>query len=130
MKKSILYVVHCVDTEGPLFESTAETIKRFNNIYNKKLAPTIVNLRKIQNKEIELGGNEDSAAKCFSEELLNYNRNWQEVDLMLDYIMSKDFRNTLIDDYGNGWVYSWHCLDHLDLKSNPRKKAVGYGEVF
>jgi hypothetical protein len=130
MKKSILYVVHCVDTEGPLFESTAETIKRFNNIYNKKLAPTIVNLRKIQNKEIELGGNEDSAAKCFSEELLNYNSNWQEVDLMLDYIMSKDFRNTLIDDYGNGWVYSWHCLDHLDLKSNPRKKAVGYGEVF
>ena len=98
-KDSILYIVHCIDTEGPLYESIPETIKRFNEIYGKKLKPTADNLKKIQNLEINLNGNEASAAKCFSPQLLKYNENWEEVDQMLDKILSAKFRESLIDDF-------------------------------
>ena len=27
-------------------------------------------------------------------------------------------------DFNNGWIYSWHCMDHVNMKSNPRSKAV------
>lgn len=129
-KDSILYIVHCIDTEGPLYESIPETIKRFNEIYGKKLKPTADNLKKIQNLEINLNGNEASAAKCFSPQLLKYNENWEEVDQMLDKILSAKFRESLIDDFGGSWVYSWHCLDHLGFKKNPRKKSIGYGRIY
>ena len=129
-KDSILYIVHCIDTEGPLYESIPETIKRFNEIYGKKLKPIADNLKKIQNLEINLNGNEASAAKCFSPQLLQYNENWKEVDQMLDKILSSKFRESLIDDFGGSWVYSWHCLDHLGFKKNPRKKSIGYGRIY
>ena len=57
VKDPILYIVHFIDTEGPLYESIPETIKRFNEIYGKKLEPTADNLKKIQNLEINLNGN-------------------------------------------------------------------------
>lgn len=127
---SILYIVHCIDTEGPLYESIQETFKRFNVIYGKKIKPSKDNLKKIQNLEINLNGNEISAAKCFSPKLLKYNENWKEVDQMLDIILSAKFRESLIDDFGGSWVYSWHCLDHIGFEPNPRKKSIGYGSVF
>tara|TARA_B100000035_G_scaffold17696_1_gene14166 strand:- start:9979 stop:11307 length:1329 start_codon:yes stop_codon:yes gene_type:complete len=130
VKSSILYIVHCIDTEGPLYESIPETIKRFNEIYGKNLKPTADNLKKIQNLEINLNGKEASAAKCFSPHLLKYNENWEEVDQMLDKILSAKFRESLIDDFGGSWVYSWHCLDHLGFKKNPRKKSIGYGKIY
>lgn len=129
-KSKILYIVHCVDTEGPLNESVKESVKRFNEIYKKNLIPSKKNLNRIQNKEIKLNGQEESAAKCFSKKLLNYNKNWSDIDLMLDNIMSENFRFKKKDDFGGGWVYSWHCVDHVGFNKNPRKKSLGYGAVF
>lgn len=128
--KKILYVVHCVDTEGPLNETFDATFERVESIFGIKLAPTKENLVRLQNKEIDLAGREEAAAKCFAPELLRYNANWNDIDRMLDDLLSDDFRKQDIDDFGNGWVYSWHCMDHIGYLDNPRHKDVGYGNLF
>ncbi len=125
-----LYVVHCVDTEGPLDESIDATFERLQDIFDIKLEPTQENLRRIQNRQIDLGGQEDAVAKCFSPELLRYNRSWTDIDGMLTELLSEKFRHQQPDDFGGGWVYSWHCMDHVGLSDNPRRKDLGYGNIF
>jgi len=49
---------------------------------------------------------------------------------MLDDAMSPVYRNAMLDDVQKGWVYSWHCVDHVGYANNPRRKAIGYGKVF
>ncbi len=128
--KKILYVVHCIDTEGPLNESLSATFERLQSIFNIELEPTLENLQRIQNLQIDLGGQEEAVAKCFSPELLKYNRSWGDIDVMLSELLSAKFRLQQPDDFGGGWVYSWHCMDHVGLSDNPRRKDFGYGNIF
>jgi len=130
MENKTLYIVHCVDTEGPLNENLEATFDRLKSIFDIELTPTKANLKSIQNKEFDLAGQEEAVAKCFAPNLLKYNSNWNDINRMLDKIMSKNFRSEQLDDYGNGWIYSWHCMDHVDYSSNPRNKATGYGTIF
>ena len=44
-----VYVVHCIDTEGPLYESIEATFSRLKEIFGVDLEPTVSNLKKIQN---------------------------------------------------------------------------------
>ena len=126
----ILYVVHCVDTEGPLNETLDATFERLDSIFDIKLAPTKDNLTLLQNKKIDLADREDAVAKCFAPPLLKYNANWLELEQMLDDLLSITFRKQYPDDFDNGWVYSWHCMDHIGYLNNPRHKDVGYGNVL
>ena len=128
--KKILYVVHCIDTEGPLNESLSATFERLQSIFNIELEPTRENLQRIQNRQIDLAGQQDAVAKCFSPELLKYNRSWDDIDAMLSELLSAKFRLQQPDDFGGGWVYSWHCMDHVGLSDNPRRKDFGYGNIF
>jgi len=128
--KRILYIVHCIDTEGPLNETLDATFERLEFIFNIKMNPTEENLFLLQNKKINLSGKEDAVAKCFAPELLNYNSNWSELNKMLDVLLSDNFRKQFLDDFGNGWVYSWHCMDHIGYFNNPRHKDMGYGNIF
>jgi len=130
MSNKVLYVVHCVDTEGPLNESLQATFARLEAIFNIKLDPTDQNLALLQEGKLNLEGMEDSIAKCFSKKLLQYNSSWGMIEDMLDEIMSDSFRNNFQDDFGSGWVYSWHCMDHIGYFDNPRNKDVGYGNIF
>lgn len=126
----IVYLVHCIDTEGPLDESLAATFDRLKSIFNVELKPSLENLRLIQNGHIEKGIMAETIAKCFSPELLKYNRNWADIDAMLSEVLSDEFRHQQPDDFGGGWVYSWHCMDHVGLSENPRRKDIGYGNIF
>lgn len=126
----LIDIVHCVDTEGPLNESLHATFDRLNAAFGLKLHPSDDTLRALQSKSIPIGGIEEEVARMLDPKLLAYNRKWQEIDAMLDRIMSQEFRYAMIDDFGGGWIYSWHCVDHVDLPSNPRGKAIGYGEIF
>jgi hypothetical protein len=128
--KNTLYVVHCIDTEGPLNETINATFERLESIFGVILEPTRENLLRLQNREIDISGKEDAVAKCFSPALLKYNSNWAEVEEMLDDLMSRNFRREYPDDFNNGWIYSWHCMDHIGYFDNPRHKDVGYGNVF
>ena len=130
IESKTLYVVHCVDTEGPLNETIEATFVRLNSLFGINLSATKENLLKLQNMEINLDGNELAVAKFISPELLKYNKNWPEIEEMLLRILPASFRKKYIDDSGEGWVYSWHCMDHMGLQDNPRHKDFGYGNVF
>ena len=127
---SVLYVVHCVDTEGPLTETLSATFQRVRSVFDLDIAPSRENLRLLQHRELDLGGKEDAVARMIAPELLAYNNSWGEIREMLSDALSEVFRRQLIDDFGSGWVYSWHCMDHLHYADNPRHKDVGYGNVF
>ena len=88
----ILHIVHCIDTEGPLKESLKDTFKRIYDIYNIKLNPTKNNLKKIQNKKINLGNNTNSISEMLNPKLLNYNNSWKKLKLMLKALNKKKFR--------------------------------------
>jgi hypothetical protein len=125
----ILHIVHCIDAEGPLNEDLGSTFKRINEIYKIKIKPSFKNLKKIQNKKINLGQYTEAISKMVSPEMLNYNKSWKKLNSMLKQIMSRRMRFASIDDFGNGWKFSWHCVDHFITK-NPRKKTIGYGKIF
>jgi len=125
-----LYVVHCIDTEGPLNETLTATFDRLDQIFGIRFAPTQENLESLQQSKIDLNGIEDAVAKCIAPELLKYNKNWGDIEKMLNLVMSDDFRNAQLDSQGKGWIYSWHCMDHMGFSENPRDKALGYGIIF
>ena len=127
---SELYIVHCIDTEGPLDETIEATFDRLKSIFNINLDPTDENLKLIQEKKINLNGYEDEAALAFNKNLLNYNNTWEKIETMLSTIMSEEYRNMHLDSNGNGLIYNWHCLDHVGFRENPRKRDLGFGKVF
>ena len=132
MDNKIVYIVHAVDTEGPLYESLAAKFERLKETFgvDKEIEPTWENFRKLQNGEIQLGGNEAFIANAFSAHLVDYNDTWERLDRMLLKIMSPDFRNKLPDSFGGGWIFNWHCLDHVGYEVNPRRRDIGYHNIF
>ncbi len=130
MTKPVLHIVHCIDTEGPLDEDLAATFNRIGSLFDIWLKPSRATLRQLQNAEIPLDGAERQVAEVLAPRLLKYNRNWEDVRTMLDDALSESFRNQVVDDFGRGWTYSWHCVDHLGFQDNPRHKDLGYGNVF
>ncbi len=127
----ILYVVHCVDTEGPLDESLQATFERLKEMYDIHLEPTPENLRRLQTGE-HLTGNtsvDHQIQLTFAPDLLRYNRDWSDIDAMTSDLFSKEYRGTLKDDFGGDWKITWFCMDHLDYETNPRKKALGHGVI-
>ena len=125
-----LHIVHCIDTEGPLTETISATFQRILSTFSLELPVTKETLVKLQNRQLDLGGVEDAVARMVAPDLLEYNTNWDKIQHMLDVLLSDTFRKKMIDDVGNGWVYSWHCMDHMQYSENPRHKDVGYGNVF
>lgn len=127
---STVHVVHCIDTEGPLHESVAATFERLKSIFNLQLEPGAKLLRQLQAGEIDLGGIESAVQKVVHPHLLAYNDTWDKVDAMLERIMAPAFRQALPDSFGGGWVYSWFCMDHVGYGENPRRRDLGYFNVF
>ena len=129
--KSKVFIVHCVDTEGPLYESIEETFARIHSIFGVNIECTRENLIKLQSGRIDLNGIEDKVKNLVSRKRISTNETWDDIDKMLDNILSNDFRNSFLDSYGNGWVYSWFCLDHVGFSGlNPRRRDSTHHSVF
>lgn len=128
-QESIVYIVHAVDAEGPLYESLAATFERIKDIFTIKLSPSYENLEKLRTRQIDLGGKEDTVAKFVDPSLLRYNDSWDKLEYMLSIIMGKEFRHKLPDSFGGGWVYTWHCMDHVGYEINPRGRDIGYHNI-
>lgn len=126
----VLHVVHCIDTEGPLDEDIEATFLRIDELFGLRLEPSHEMLRALQRMEIPLDGLEEQLAAVVAPELLAYNRNWGDIRAMLSEALGQGFRREMPDDFDRGWVYSWHCLDHMGYVVNPRRKDLGYGKVF
>ena len=130
MKKKIVYFVHCIDTEGPLYESLAAKFQRVKDIFNINIKASKKNLRKLKLAKIPLKGKEKKIASVLSSHLTNYNSDWSKINNMILRIFSNKFRNTHKDSFGKSWVFNWHCLDHVGYKTNPRIRALGYHKIF
>jgi hypothetical protein len=130
MSEGIVQVVHCIDTEGPLFEPLSATFERLSYIFGIDLEPTKENLERLQRGDLDLGGKEDAVRIMVAPEVLAYNDSWGKIGIMLDDIMSDGFRQRYADSFGDGWVFNWHCVDHVEYESNPRRRDIGYHKVF
>jgi hypothetical protein len=129
-KDKVVYIVHSIDTEGPLFESLEATFDRLEKIFGFRINPTSKNLKKIQNQEMNLDGLEEQAARVVAPPLINYNDDYGKIRSMLDRIGSQQFRRKMTDSFGGSWIYNWHCVDHVGYDVNPRKKDIGYHNIF
>jgi hypothetical protein len=130
-KDKIVYIVHCVDTEGPLYESLSATFQRLKNTFGLNLEASKENLEMLRRGEGI--NNEDIRSlvmEFVSEERLSYKEDWTAVDEMLNEILSANWRQKFNDDYGNGYVFSWFILDHVGFVTNPRRRALGYHTVY
>ncbi len=127
---NILYVVHCIDTEGPLNETLKNTFQRLEDIYGYKLKPSTQNLKKIQNKEINFSGYEALIAQTFDKDLINYNNSWNKIEKMIKRITNEKFRNNFKDSYNNGWKFNWFIMDHYGFNKNPRKRSLGIHKIW
>lgn len=126
-----VFIVHAIDTEGPLYESVEASFERLEHLYGITDVPkTKENLRKLRNREIDLGSITDQVATTLSGHLINYNDTWDKIDQMLDRIMAPAFRKRRPDSFGGGWVFNWHCLDHVGFEYNPRRRDMGYHNIF
>ncbi len=68
--------------------------------------------------------------KVVDPHLLAYNDTWDKVDGLMADCMSAGFRDRMLDSQGYGWVYNWFCVDHVDYDVNPRRRDIGYHNVF
>ncbi len=127
---SVVHIVHCIDTEGPLYESIEATFERLHHIFHLELEPSFETLQKLQRGEIELGGIEAAVQKVVDPHLLSYLDTWDKVDPVLCDALSPKFRDQLKDSFGQGWKYNWFCLDHVDYDVNPRRRDIGYHNIF
>lgn len=131
MGNGLVLLVHCIDTEGPLYESTNAKFERLKDLFNiSHISVNEKNLNKLKNREFDLNGIEFEIEKILKGHLANYNEDWSQIKNMLDRICSKKFRNDLLDSSGKGWVYNWHCMDHIGFESNPRRRDMGYHNIF
>lgn len=125
-----LLIAHCVDTEGPLMEDFDVPFQMVRRIFNIEIAHTRENLKKLRNKEIDLDGKEEAVANLVDPQKSTLGT-WEDIDSMLDVVTSKEFRSRVPDCNGEGWKFTWCCVNHTGFKGiNPRHRDAGYGNVY
>lgn len=126
----VVYVVHAVDAEGPLVEDLEATFERIKQIFDISIEPSKKNLLHMQKGELDLGDKTPLIRSLLSPQNLSNLGDWNSIKLMQDRLCSQRFRNILPDCDGNGWIYSWFCVDHVGYEANPRKRDLGHHKVF
>lgn len=126
-----VFIVHCIDTEGPLYEEFTVPFEMIKNIYGIQIEPSEENLRKLRNGEIDLKGNEIAVQSMIDKQKMATKGCWEEIETMLAEISADGFRRELPDSAGGGWVYSWFCMDHVGFTGqNPRRRDAGHHKIF
>lgn len=126
-----VFIVHCVDTEGPLYEAPLVPFEMIKNIFGIDIEPTRDNLIKLQKGELNLNGLEEAVCKLVDIHRITTRGSWEEIDAMLSVVTSKEYRMKLPDSNGNGWIFNWFCMDHAGFKgNNPRRRDSGYNKIY
>lgn len=127
----MVYVVHCIDTEGPLYEAPEVPFEQIKKIYGIDIPVSEENLRKLQNGELNLDGKEEEIKNLVNVRRIATGGDWDAIDRMLERITSEEFRSRLTDCEGQGWKYSWFCMDHVGFTGkNPRRRDAGHHKIF
>jgi hypothetical protein len=129
-QRPVVLFVHAVDTEGPISETLYDTFERLKELFGVILKPTVGNLLALQSRSIPLDGVEEDVANCFSMKRLSFIQDIGTLDVMLDDIFSKNFRNRFLDDMKRPYSFSWFCIDHVGFETNERRRLLGHGTIF
>ncbi len=127
-----LFIVFNIDTEGPATESLQHVFFRVKNIFGISLEPTPQNFARIQKGDLPNIDDETRLGlrTMFSPERMAYLNNWEEVGEMLSRVFSQEARTKLKDSFGNGYVYNFFATDLVGHVYNPRRKPIGYHQVY
>jgi hypothetical protein len=110
---STVYVVHNIDTEGPLAEEhpgNYEPNLQFPHFSGNFNAGDMSGI--IQKHRSRILGS------------------WSEISAMLRVATSDENRCRLKDSLGNGWIFNWFCMDHIGFIDNPRFRSMGVHHIF
>jgi len=129
-----LYVVHAVDTEGPLYQSPKATALRLNELYDLGI-DTSADYRALgrviaayARGQTPAGGREDEIAHFLSTtEFLSDKAAYAAA---VQEATSQDFRHQHADPQGGPYRWSWFVLDNVGTLINPRRRLFGYGQVY
>ena len=126
-----VYVVHCIDTEGPLYESPSVPFEQLKKIFGIEIEATRENLLKLQRGEFNLNGKEEAVKNLLAQHQITTKGSWQEIEDVLSKVTTEQYRKLLPDSNGNGWIYSWFCMDHVGFHGeNPRRRDAGHHKIF
>lgn len=126
-----VYIVHCIDTEGPLYETLDATFDRLEHIFGIKIEATKENLKKLQKCQYNLNGIEKEVAKTVDDFLVCTYGNFNEIETMLKKLNCREFREGLKDSNKTGWKCSWFCMDHVGFwGDNPRMRIAGWHSIY
>ncbi len=133
--RPIVYVVHCVDVEGPMTETLEATWER---IYAEdrvwmRVEPSRENLRKLQRGELDMDLPPETLELLrskYSPQNLGYLADWEHIDQSILHATSAEFRKNHGDSDGNDYAYSWFIYDHYGFANNPRFHDVGIHRIF
>jgi hypothetical protein len=117
MSDRTVYVVHAIDTEGPLAESELSM-----NGHRPK-------------PDYETQDDNFDFSEGRLKELIERHRaatlgSWEEIIAMLRRATSERQRMRMTDSFGGGWIYNWFCMDHVGFVENPRRRAMGLHQIF
>ncbi len=130
----MIYVVHCIDAEGPLRETSDATFERLKSIFGIELEPSAKNLERVKSGAFESGDPaiDEMIRRTFSCGNLDFLETWGAVEEMLDRLDAPSIRLALPDSEGKGWRVNWHAVAHhgFDPARNPRDRDLGVHAVF
>lgn len=112
---SIVYLVHCVDTEGPLDEYAYAHALGDRHYQPGALDPKAL--------EHDFWGEITRHRECTL-------GSWEMIAASLRHCTSPDFRRRMTDNYDGGWIYNWFCIEHLGFTDNPRGRDMGIHRIF
>jgi hypothetical protein len=115
---------------GPLFESLPATFKRLKETFDIDLPATKDNLAALQSGIGIDSKIRNLVMEFLSTDRLNYNKTLGDVDKMLDEILSSEWREKYMDDFGNPYTFTWFVMDHIGFTINPRRRMMGYSVLF
>lgn len=125
-----LYFVHCVDTEGPLYESLAAKFECLERSFGLRFKPSAQRLAELQQGRGLPDDLREQVMEFLAPGRRNYKEDWTQVDEMVDELMSPEWRQRHADDAGNGYVFSWFVVDHVGHDFNPRRRALGFHTIY
>lgn len=127
-----LFVCHCIDTEGPLWETDTAREELIAAALGLPEKLSLAQLRRLTEdntaglSEVQLG----LLKQLLSERIAKFNRHWGEVEAMLNDALSQEFRKRFKDSTGAPWIYNWFVMDHVDYVVNPRHRDIGYHNIY
>lgn len=127
----IVYIVHCIDTEGPMYEGKGVVFEQIKSVFGIEIENTQKNYEMMDAGTLDLGENSEGIRNLFRSHKTVTRGSWSEIDNMLEKITAEGFRKKLPDFLGNGWIYNWFCMDHVGFTGeNPRKRDEGHHKIF